>query len=223
LAGCPVCGGLGLVRYDAPLDDFRFGRLFPCPNLPEERLHQEGRYGLFWDEQRNLSWESVLPTNKVEPALEAVRRAVERGGGWVYLWGGYGTAKTLILKTAVAEALRADKEAVYARMVDLLDELRAAYDEDKASRALVERIHYYTALPLLALDEIDRVKETEWARERIFQIIDRRYTSAELGRGATLLASNSSPEALDGYLCSRVRDGRFEVVEMQGADLRPGL
>jgi len=74
--------------------------------------------------------------------------------------GGYGTAKTLILKTAVAEAPRADKEAVYTSMVDLLDELRAAYDENKASRALVERIHYYTALPLLALDEIDRVKET---------------------------------------------------------------
>jgi hypothetical protein len=39
----------------------------------------------------------------------------------------------------------------------------------------------------------------------------------------TLIASNSPPERLDGYLGSRVRDGRFKVVEMKRADLRPGL
>jgi len=27
----------------------------------------------------------------------------------------------------------------------------------------------------------------------------------------------------NGYLGSRMRDGRFKVVEMKGADLRPGL
>jgi hypothetical protein len=27
----------------------------------------------------------------------------------------------------------------------------------------------------------------------------------------------------NGYLGSRVRDGRFEVVELKGVDLRPGM
>ena len=220
---CPLCGGLGVVRLDVPPQDFRFGKLFPCPNLPEETLHQEGRYGLFWDEQRRLSWGGVLDTNEVGEALRAVRAALERGHGWVYLWGGYGTAKTLLLKTAVAETLRLHRHAVYARMADLLDDLRTAYEEDHASTALVERMGHYTSLPLLALDEIERHNQTEWARERVFQLLDRRYAAAEAERSVTLIASNSPPERLDGYLGSRVRDGRFKVVEMKGADLRPGL
>ena len=68
-----------------------------------------------------------------------------------------------------------------------------------------------TYLPVHQVDEIERVKNTEWARERIFQIIDRRYSAAEVRRSVTLMASNSSPDDLDGYLASRACDGRFKV------------
>ena len=78
-------------------------------------------------------------------------------------------------------------------------------------------------LSLLALAEIERVNPTEWARERVFQLLDRRYAAAEAERSVTLIAGNSPPERLDGNLGSRVRDGRFRVVELKRADLRPGL
>jgi DNA replication protein DnaC len=223
IPACPVCGGSGLVRHEVPLDDFRFGKLFPCPNMPLERLHHEGRFGLYWDEQRTLSWDSVVEINGSGEALRQVRLALERGWGWVYLWGGYGTAKSLLLKVAVAESLRMQREAYYTRMVDLLDRLRAAYDEERASQAMLEQVGYLTALPLLALDEIDRLNPTPWAKERLFQLMDRRYSAAEVGRAVTLIASNRPPEKLDGYLSSRARDGRFAVVRLPGVDLRPGM
>jgi hypothetical protein len=46
-------------------------------------------------------------------------------------------------------------------MADLLDDLRAAYEEDKGSTAMLERMGLYTSLPLLALDEIERLNPTE--------------------------------------------------------------
>src|SRR5512145_1713061 len=33
----PICEGLGVVRYDVPVDDPRFGKLFRCPNNPVEK------------------------------------------------------------------------------------------------------------------------------------------------------------------------------------------
>jgi hypothetical protein len=48
-------------------------------------------------------------------------------------------------------------------------------------------------LSLLALAEIERVNPTEWARERVFQLLDRRYAAAEAERSVTLFAGNSPP------------------------------
>jgi hypothetical protein len=33
---CPVCGGYGVVSYDVPLEDPRFGKAYPCPRCGEE-------------------------------------------------------------------------------------------------------------------------------------------------------------------------------------------
>lgn len=31
LPSCKMCGGMGVVKYDVPIHDNRFGKLFPCP------------------------------------------------------------------------------------------------------------------------------------------------------------------------------------------------
>jgi len=220
--GCESCGGSGWVRPEVPVDDFRFGILQSCPKLPVELMHEEGRYGLTWEE-RELRWENVLDLNDSLKAVEVVKDVIERGSGWVFLWGKYGNSKTRVLKTAVAEAINVGQQARYTRTIDLLDDLRAAYDEDDGNRSLVKRVARYTNTSLLALDEIDRFKETDWARERLFQILDRRYTGAEVGRTVTLIASNTPLEELDGYLASRLYDGRFVRIHMDGEDIRAGL
>lgn len=218
---CEICGGSGLVRYDVPTDDYRFGKLDACPNLPTKAI--EGRYGLSIEEQ-DLLWSAIAHTDRsVTQAVNIVGQVLDRGYGWVYLWGGYGTAKTMILKTAIAEVLRHERHGVYVRMVDLLDDLRKAYDAEDSMTELVARVNYWTGIPYLAIDEIDRIKQTDWARERVFQIMDRRYSWAEVSRSATLIASNASPNELDPYLESRVRDGRFAVVQMTGPDYRPAM
>ena len=188
-----------------------------------EGLYSEAQVGLNWEDQTERSWDKVLPVNGASEATAKVQEVVERGHGWVYLWGGYGSSKTLLLKTAVAECLRTQLEACYIRMVDLLDNLRQSYDQEHQNQAIAAQVRRYTELPLLALDEVDRFKETDWTRERVFQLIDGRYNAAQIKRSVTLLASNNPPDELDGYFASRISDARFAVVHLEGKDLRGGM
>lgn len=74
-------------------------------------------------------------------------------------------------------------------------------------------------MPLLAVDEVDRVSLTQWTSETIFRILDARYQSAD--RRATLLVSNTAPDAMKAeyaYLVSRMRSG--QIIPLSGADMR---
>ena len=138
----------------------------------------------------------------------------------VYLFGNYGQAKTLTLKVAVAHSLRSGELAVYANMSDVLDDLRLAFSEEDSSRDLLRRMEWWKSLPLLALDEIEKVNPTNWAGERIHQLIDARWVQGIRGESVTLIASNKRPDQLDGYLASRIEDSRNRIVELSGPDGR---
>jgi chromosomal replication initiation ATPase DnaA len=78
------------------------------------------------------------------------------------------------------------------------------------------------SLPVLCIEEVDRVNLTGWARETLHRLLDARYNQRrEL---LTVLASNLAPEQLPadfGYLASRMRGG--QVVEVAGLDMRPAI
>lgn len=216
---CPICHGLGWVRYDVPVGDPNFGRMVLCPELLPKVLAAES--GLSPDEQA-LTWSAVAALNNTPAAVEAVRRVLERGAGWVYLWGPPGLAKSLILQIAVAEAVRLERPAAYVRMVEILDNLRSAFDAPEPGQAGL-RLDRWAEVPLLAVDEFDRLNATPWALERKFLLLDRRYQDAIRGQSITLMASNSDPASFEDYLASRIFDGRFAVVRLAGEDVRPAM
>lgn len=220
---CPICGGFGYVRAkaDAAPGDPLFGKLAPCPRISVWALIGE-QSGLV-ESEIGLNWNHLLSVNGVDQARDAVKKALDDGYGWVYLWGEYGLAKSHILKIAVAQVLQARKQAAYIRMSSLLDDLRSAYDKNNPNQTLINKLDWYAGLGLIAIDEFDRIKETEWATERRFALMDRRYEDALRRKSITLLASNQPPEALEGYLADRIRDGRFAVIELKGKSLRPGI
>lgn len=212
---CPICGGIGYVRDDN-------GKVNICPNVNPLRVYPGERYGVD-NEEREFTWAMVQPFNNVMAAVNAVKRALDRGYGWVYLWGPPGLGKTLVLKIAVALYLKDYKAAAYCRMAEIIDDLRAAFDAKNPSEESQRKLDWWADLPLLAIDEFDRVRTTEYSDERRFLLMDRRYEMSLREKTITIMASNNDPSTMDGYLWDRIRDGRFAVVHVQGESVRPGM
>lgn len=234
---CPECNGVGYTRFDVPVGHPKFGKLERCSKarmLVTEQSLQAGeidpRVGLTPDELRNLSWDLVKKgVNQADRACEVTRWAYMSGHGMVFMYGGYGQGKSLVLKIAVATALNDGKRAAYANLAGVLDDIRIAYDErENKMTELVRRMEWWTSLDVLAIDELDKVGQTEWARERIFQLLDARYQRAVRQEALTVIAANyQSTDELSGYLKSRIEDNRFVangyVIQLKGTDGRKSM
>lgn len=219
---CPECHGLGYVRYDYPLGHPKFGRLEYCPHVDVWRIKGAEFYGINSKDMDFLRWDAIQAIEGQDAwrAAQAVRGVLQRGYGWVYLYGSHGQAKSLILQVAVAESLKANKMAAYANMVEVIHHIRMAFDERNPNQEAHERLEWWANLPILALDEFDRFNKTSFAEASQFQLMDKRNRQALREEGVTLIASNQAPEELDGYYQSRINDGRFTVIPLYGTDGR---
>lgn len=137
--------------------------------------------------------------------------AREPWGIWT-LWGSYGNAKTLVLQALVNEFRRRGEPAVYMRFGDLLEWIRAGYRPDAGDDAR-ERYRRLAEVRLLAIDEVDKPRLTEYATEFQTTLLDDRWRygveAATDVRRHTLLALNHDPAELPGHIYDRLRDGRF--------------
>lgn len=234
---CPICGGMGYFRYDVPVGHPKFGKVEMCPtarrlafsrSLEEDAL--DPRIGLRPDEVLNLHWDLVQEgLSDGHKARAAVQSAYRVGHGMCFLYGKSGQAKTLLLKIAVAIGLKEGKSAAYANMLSVLDDIRLAFDaRENKQTELVRRMEWWQSLDILAIDELDKVNATDWALERIFQLIDVRYQRAVRGEALTVVAGNyNSTDELSDYLRSRIEDNRFAargwVVYLDGVDGRKAV
>lgn len=219
---CEICGGSGYIALDEPdIHKPQFGRLEFCPNVDKWGLPGAIRYGLEKSEIESMDWDGLMDPEAAEGLIKAVERLIERGHGWLYVWGPYGLGKTYALKTAVAILLRSGKEASYVRMAQIMDRLRSGFENPEVADS---NMNWWTGVPFLAIDEFDRMRSTEYASEQQFVLMDQRYESAVREQTATIIASNHKPEDLEtpgsGYLVDRIRDRRFEVLEMIGDSMR---
>jgi len=210
---CPHCNGW---EYLAKPN----GDLILCQCVAKERYAQAAN---ITEKELSLTWDSLLADQNAKKAEKVVRETLKRGHGWVYLWGPPGLAKTLILKIAIALTVNEGMEARYTNMSAVLDNLREAYDTDRPSAESVSRLSRWSSIKLLCIDEFDRVKATEFAKEKQFRLMDERYERAIREETITLMASNSAPSVFDSYLTDRILDGRFKVVELSGDSMRPGM
>lgn len=187
------------------------------PDLSRLGLHES---------ELSLSWDAIKPgLSDGIAARDAVRPKFAQGWGMVFLWGSYGQAKTLCGRILVATAHREGLKASYANVANVLDDIRRAFDEpEHKTTELLRRMDFWISRDVLFLDELDKCNDTPWAQERLFQLLDQRYTRAIREEALTVIASNKSTDALDGYLKSRLADRRLgPVVYLNGADGRQSV
>jgi DNA replication protein DnaC len=222
-ADCPACHGAGYFRVDVPLGHPYYGKILECECAAALRDEREAARlqaaAALSAGDLALTWDSITDNGAVRGGLSAAKAVLGRGQGWVYLWGPPGPGKTMLLKAAVAESLRAKRPAVFVVWADLLNHLRAGYAAGDYDR----RLEAWRSAAVLAVDEFGRAKESEWVKEAQVLIFNHRYEQAITGRGVTLFSSNFPPEdkIIEPWFCDRIRDGRFFVEKIDGPSMRP--
>lgn len=213
-ADCPICGNCGYFRVDLDPGHPDFGKIHVCKHRPPREPVTGGFADLF-------------DINSMAKYVDCVRLLLSKRAGFLYIHGAYGVGKTALLRATVNEALGLGLNAKFTSAIDLLDNLRSAFDDVNPNQELTARVKYWRSVGVLCLDEIDRSNQTAFAEERLFQLLNDRYQDAieesRLEGSLTLLASNLPPAKQPGYLSSRLADGRCGIIHIVGVDVRRGL
>lgn len=158
-----------------------------------------------------------VPHPKWQAARAKVAAFVAQPRGWLTLAGAYGTGKTRLVYAALNELAGRGVYGRYLTMPDLLDQLR---DGIKAG-IYADRLDRIVTAPILALDELDKFREdSDWSVDVLEKLFIRRYQQARF-TGTILIYNRERAERLPAFLRSRVRDGHFAFVDLDGPDLRP--
>jgi DNA replication protein DnaC len=200
---CAACKGVGWLRNDAPYGHSNFGKLVKCGCLQAvERVRR----------RRNIMERSGLGQVRgkmfqgfntrvpgVQEAYKAAYAYARQPSGWLVLLGPVGCGKTH-LAAAIANTCfdQHDMGVMFATVADLLDYLRATFDTATASGITYdEQFSRLREADLLVLDDLGAQYTTEWANEKLFQLLNYRYTQANIidtqtgwSRGATVITSN---------------------------------
>jgi DNA replication protein DnaC len=225
---CPICGGIGWLRQDLPIDHPDFGKIVPCQCRSEE-ITQSARERLFrmssLDALKNLTFENFEKRGRVglgqqqadslENAFNQAKQFAENREGWLLLMGRYGCGKTHLAAAIANYAIEADVSTLFLTVPDLLDWLRYAYSG--VDMSFEERFEEIREIPLLILDDFGTQNATAWAQEKIFQIINHRYVN----QLPTVVTSNLLINDFEGRIRSRLQDPNLvSMVKILAPDYR---
>ena len=221
---CPVCGNTGWVECRDDIGYDGHVTMVPCPDPAGVHKAVEvarlARISGLLPEETAVRLDDVAMVGDTARMTKLARKFVAEPWGFLTLWGGYGNGKTLILQAIVNEfRQRRGIVGTYVRMHDLLEYVRAGYSPSAKTdaRARYERLK---SLPVLAIDEFDAARMTDFAYEFRTAFLDDRYRLAVTRRAHTLFAMNCDPAALPGDIYDRLRDGRFVIFHNTDRSMR---
>lgn len=214
--GEPICGGFGVLRYDVPVGDPSFGKIYRCPNNPLEadterhaRLRRISNLDAYADKNFYnfvVDQPALKPAERqsLDVALSISRRYAENPDGWLLLEGTYGCGKTHLAAAIGNERLQRGELVLFVTVPDLLDHLRSTYapSSEIGYDETFERVRNAT---LLILDDLGAESPSQWAREKLFQLLNHRYSH----RLATIITTNVDLETLDARIRSRLLDSEL--------------
>lgn len=230
---CPDCGGTGFVGYDVPVGHPKFGKIEPCqsPFHAEERLRRTAAISGLHEADLGKRLYHIKDVDGNLEMLVAANEFVDDPQGWLYIWGGPGNAKSETLIAIVNELNASGRgPAMYTTFTSLVNWMRDSFKERKvqekdpdADLGYIQRFEQALKIKCLALDEMDKARDTEFSTEFRFHFLDERYRQAINGQTFTVFASNSNPNQLPEPLYDRVRDGRFKIVQNLAGSARPNM
>ena len=183
---CPICGGLGLVKRDLPITDPNFGKFEVCECQKENRQRSSVQrlYTISnLDAYRDMTFASFdisglnnknEVNNTLEVAFNTTQNYARHLNGWLLLMGSYGCGKTHLAAAVANEVISMGVQTLFLTVPDLLDWLRYSFSSEENSYE--SRFEEIKNIRFLVLDDFGTQNTTPWAREKLFQIINHRYT-----------------------------------------------
>jgi DNA replication protein DnaC len=216
---CPHCGGAGYVRLDYPLGHEKFGKLESCVCRAKD-VAEGARSRLFalsnLDRLSHLTFENFSASgNKkakfmtpqeaesLHEAFEVSENFAKLQTGWLLLEGGYGCGKTHLAAAIANHSVNHGIPTLFITVPDLLDSLRFAYADPETT--FEQRFEEIRNASLLIMDDFGTQNATGWAQEKLFQIINYRYTN----KLPTVITTNLMLDQIEGRIRSRLQDDGF--------------
>ncbi|WP_078665681.1 MULTISPECIES: ATP-binding protein [Carboxydocella] len=163
------------------------------------RLLKESKLG---ERFMTRKFENFQVTTKNKQAYEiALKYAKEfekykkQGLGLIFT-GSYGTGKTHLAAAICHELILQGYQPIFGTMINLLEKIKATYDDDYARENEEQVINKYINCDLLIIDDLGKERPTEWAVEKLYYIINSRYEKNK----PILITSNYDIEKLTARL-----------------------
>lgn len=210
---CPKCHGLGYYRIDVPVGHPGFGKVFVCDCRIGE-INNQIREKLFsmshLENLQHLTFENFKPRGRVglapyqsdslERAYNQAVQFAEKRDGWLILEGAYGCGKTHLAAAVANFAVENGTPTLFITVPDMLDSLRFSYNNPDTT--FEKHFNEIRTAQLLILDDFGTENATPWAQEKLFQIINYRYTN----KLPTIITTNIPLDQLEGRIHSRLAD-----------------
>lgn len=135
----------------------------------------------------------------------------------VTMSGGTGAGKTYASVCALkAHLLTTGHRGAFWPVIDLLERYRATFDHDRATETTGQIDEQLRKTSMLVLDDWGKQKDTEWADQQLFRLLDERLRNMQL----TIVTANTKPEDFPDALRSRLFGRLAKVVAFTGRDRR---
>lgn len=217
---CERCGGNGWVTPDLPKRHPDYGKAIRCEACTDWLAHSR-----LTDEERQHKLADIA--NRPDDTRGEIfvlrflgKAMLDDPFGFLSIYGHRGGGKSLLLTALVAEFCRATsgtgRAAVYFNSGDVVTLLNAGEREEIDGFRVIGNYEAakkrLKAIPVLAIDEMDKIRWTPWQIQQIGEVIEHRHrNAAEL---VTIFAMNRPPWEWSNagdveHIASRFRDGRF--------------
>lgn len=195
-----------------------FGKYFPCPKCNGDMVIAASGLNPL---ERKITFSDIETQGRPGAAkmISAARVFIADGRrGFLTVHGDFGNGKSTMLKAIVNDCITAGVEARYITMTEVMVYAREAFDSQMQGDSDYGRIARLAKVQVLVIDEVDKARVTDYAREVQTHLFDVRYRNAHYF--GTVVAWNGRFDAIDlPWVRSRLSE--YPVVENADADMRP--
>ena len=152
----------------------------------------------------------------LEAAFTSASSFAESLDGWLIITGETGAGKTHLAVAIAGVQIKQGKSAMFAFVPDLMDYLRSTFHPESPIRydSLFEQIKN---TPLLILDDFGKERKSDWAVEKLYQIVTHRHNL----RLPMVITSIRELDDKGDPVNSRIRDASLEtLIRLEAPDYR---